>query len=87
MTIVRQIHALYKLLLSPFFGNSCRFEPSCSDYALEAVERHGFWRGLFLALRRIVRCHPYSKGGLDPVPAPRKCCTQRLVVAEVDHGR
>jgi uncharacterized protein len=50
----------------------CRFAPTCSAYALEAVERHGAGRGAWLALRRIVRCHPFNPGGVDHVPAPRR---------------
>ncbi|MFN8059469.1 MAG: membrane protein insertion efficiency factor YidD [Vicinamibacterales bacterium] len=59
---------LYQLTLSPLFAGSCRFEPSCSRYAVEAIERHGLWRGGILALRRLSRCHPFGRAGLDPVP-------------------
>lgn len=58
----------YQLVLSPLVGGACRFEPSCSAYALEAIERHGAARGLWLALRRISRCHPFARPGFDPVP-------------------
>lgn len=58
----------YQLLLSPFAGGACRFEPSCSTYALEAVEVHGCLRGLWLASRRVARCHPFASPGSDPVP-------------------
>jgi putative membrane protein insertion efficiency factor len=54
--------------LSPFLGSSCRFHPSCSAYAAEALERHGAWRGCRLTVRRLSRCHPFHEGGLDPVP-------------------
>ena len=58
----------YRLAISPLIAPSCRFEPTCSVYALDALERHGFWRGLSLSVRRILRCHPYHPGGYDPVP-------------------
>jgi len=60
--------AAYQYAIRPLLGANCRFYPSCSDYAKEAVERHGALRGLGLALRRIARCHPYHPGGFDPVP-------------------
>ena len=58
----------YQVVLSPIFGGSCRYYPSCSAYAIEALERHGAMRGGWLALRRILRCHPFRPGGFDPVP-------------------
>lgn len=59
----------YQLVLRPLLpGNACRFHPTCSEYAIEALERHGPWRGGRLALRRILRCHPFGRGGIDPVP-------------------
>jgi uncharacterized protein len=58
----------YRLAISPLLGPRCRFHPSCSSYALEALERHGAVRGLWLALRRVLRCHPWHPGGYDPVP-------------------
>jgi putative membrane protein insertion efficiency factor len=58
----------YRLILSPVLGPSCRFHPSCSQYAEEAIQRHGMVRGSWLAARRIGRCHPFHPGGLDPVP-------------------
>ena len=61
----------YQRLLSPFFGSCCRFEPSCSNYMLDAIRIHGVWCGVFLGLRRVCRCHPWNPGGLDPVP-PKK---------------
>jgi putative membrane protein insertion efficiency factor len=59
----------YRLLLKPWVGNVCRYEPSCSAYALEALDEHGAARGGMLAVARILRCHPYCHGGHDPVPA------------------
>lgn len=58
----------YQLLLSPFFGGQCRFYPSCSSYAREAIEIHGALLGSWLTLKRIVRCGPWHPGGVDPVP-------------------
>lgn len=63
---------LYKLLVSPFLPPACRFEPTCSVYAVEAVEKHGVVRGIVLAARRLGRCHPFHPGGFDPVPAITK---------------
>jgi uncharacterized protein len=63
----------YRLLLSPSIGSACRFEPTCSVYSLQALERHGAGWGSYLTLARLVRCHPWCAGGHDPVPeeAPR----------------
>jgi putative membrane protein insertion efficiency factor len=58
----------YQLVLSPFLGSHCRFTPTCSQYAMEAIERHGALRGTWLAVKRIGRCHPFCDGGYDPVP-------------------
>ena len=62
----------YQLTLSPLFAGSCRFEPSCSRYAMAAIEQHGFVRGTWLAARRLARCHPLGGSGLDPVPPPSR---------------
>ena len=59
---------LYRALLSPLLPKVCRFHPSCSQYAMQALEEHGPLRGLWLAARRLSRCHPFHPGGLDPVP-------------------
>jgi putative membrane protein insertion efficiency factor len=69
--IARALIALvrgYRLVLSPWLGNACRFTPTCSVYAIEALQRHGALGGTYLAARRIARCHPFCAGGHDPVP-------------------
>jgi hypothetical protein len=58
----------YRYLLSPWVGTSCRFWPTCSEYSMDAIERHGALRGGWMTVARIARCHPYGKGGVDPVP-------------------
>ena len=63
---------IYQLTLSPLLGNACRFEPSCSRYASACIESHGALRGVYLAVRRILRCHPFHPGGYDPPPIPRR---------------
>lgn len=62
---------LYQLAVSPLLPPSCRFYPSCSAYAAEALRRHGAARGSWLAVRRLARCHPFCEGGIDPVPGER----------------
>lgn len=59
----------YRLVLSPWLGNQCRFYPSCSAYAEEAVRTHGAWKGSYLTIARLGKCHPWHLGGHDPVPA------------------
>lgn len=66
--MLARVHILYKLTLSPLFGERCRFYPCCSDYALEACTKHGIIVGVLLSLYRIVRCNPLSKGGVEEVP-------------------
>lgn len=64
----------YKLCISPFLGQNCRFHPSCSDYARDAIASHGAWRGALLAGRRLCKCHPWNPGGIDPVPPSSHDC-------------
>jgi putative membrane protein insertion efficiency factor len=66
--VARFLIRLYQITLSPYLGRSCRFYPTCSNYALEAIELHGVWRGGWLTLRRLGRCHPFHPGGFDPPP-------------------
>lgn len=82
-TLVMLLIRAYRLLLSPLLGPRCRFHPSCSAYALEAVERFGTLRGGWLALRRLGRCHPFNPGGLDPVP-PRDGVDAATLVSRID---
>lgn len=72
----------YRLLLSPWLGSACRFEPTCSVYALQALERHGAWAGSYLTLKRLARCQPWCDGGCDPVPEHRP----RLFTSLVSHA-
>lgn len=64
---------VYQWTLRPFIGAHCRFEPSCSAYAIEALQTHGAWRGTGLSARRVLRCNPWNAGGVDPVPEPCHC--------------
>lgn len=70
--LVLRLIWLYRYLLSPWVGNQCRFYPSCSHYAEEAVARYGTLKGGYLAARRLLKCHPWHPGGEDPVPAHPK---------------
>ena len=70
--ILLALIAGYRFFLSPLFGPRCRFYPSCSAYASEAIEAHGPLRGTWLAVKRIVKCHPWHPGGFDPVPPAKR---------------
>jgi uncharacterized protein len=77
---------LYQRVLSPLKPRpSCRFHPTCSSYAVEAVEVHGALRGLWLAVARVLRCHPWHPGGFDPVPAPRRRHRRSEPIAPAEH--
>ncbi len=64
---------LYRYTLSPFIGQHCRYTPTCSQYAIEAIRLHGSWRGSWLAIKRVGSCHPWHPGGYDPVPDSSEC--------------
>jgi uncharacterized protein len=66
---------IYQYTVSPLLGPRCRFYPSCSQYALEAVQQHGAFKGAWLALARLLRCHPFHPGGFDPVPLAHGACS------------
>lgn len=68
--VLKGLIKLYQWLISPWFGAKCRFHPSCSEYAVEAIETHGSLKGAWLSVKRILKCHPLSEGGFDPVPNP-----------------
>ena len=67
-TLILKLIKVYRLLLSPWTGHQCRFHPTCSHYAEEAVAEHGALKGAWLAIKRIGKCHPWHEGGIDPVP-------------------
>ena len=63
---------IYQFLISPLLGNSCRYLPTCSEYCIESLKTHGFFKGLFYSLKRILSCHPWGNGGFDPVKKEMK---------------
>ncbi len=63
---------LYQLIISPYLPSSCRYHPTCSQYGIEALRKHGAIKGGWLTIKRIARCHPWSKGGIDPVPKSKQ---------------
>lgn len=64
----------YQYLISPMLGSNCRFYPTCSSYMIEAIEKHGAVKGIYLGVKRLLRCHPYSEGGVDLVPDAKCRC-------------
>lgn len=77
-TILLLLVRAYRLLLSPWFGSQCRFYPTCSAYAEEAIQVHGPWKGFYLTVFRLGKCHPWHAGGADPVPLRKQ--------SETSHG-
>ena len=67
-----QLIKCYKFLISPLLGQSCRYLPTCSEYSIEALKTYGFFKGLFLSIKRILSCHPWGQGGFDPVKKEMK---------------
>ncbi|WP_076496095.1 membrane protein insertion efficiency factor YidD [Neptunomonas antarctica] len=76
-TVFTGIIRLYQYAISPLLGNNCRFYPSCSHYMLEAIEIHGLLKGTGLGTLRILKCHPWHEGGVDPVPPACQCDTHK----------
>lgn len=72
VTVLRGLIRFYQWAVSPWLGANCRFDPSCSRYAETAITRFGPWRGVYLAIRRLLRCHPWGGQGYDPVPERRR---------------
>ena len=70
--ILIQLIKFYKFLISPLLGQSCRYLPTCSEYSIEALKTYGFFKGLFLSIKRVLSCHPWGQGGFDPVKKEMK---------------
>jgi putative membrane protein insertion efficiency factor len=84
-TLLLLLLKAYKLAISPFLGQNCRFYPSCADYAHQAIASHGVRRGSWLAGRRICKCHPWNAGGFDPVPAAHTRADDHLPMTRQRH--
>lgn len=84
--LLARVISVYQILISPLYPPCCRFVPTCSEYAREAVLVHGPCKGLWLAVKRIVRCHPGCKGGIDPVPPPAPFPTISRIKEKTSHG-
>ncbi len=84
--LLRPGHRFYKQAISPLLGNCCRFDPPCSDFALQAIEKHGVLAGLGLACLRVLRCNSLFEGGFDPVP-DKLCLWKKKHNDNCEHGR
>jgi putative membrane protein insertion efficiency factor len=80
--IILQLLRGYKLAVSPWVGSACRFVPTCSEYAMEAVDVHGVVRGAFMAIARVARCHPFSASGYDPVARNLTASREHFIIDE-----
>ncbi len=81
--VALQLLRAYKWAISPLFPPACRYVPTCSEYSMEAIERYGAFRGGLMSLARLLRCHPFARGGYDPVVRPQHICSERPTA--VDH--
>ena len=83
-TMLLTLLQVYRIVLSPFFGGACKYHPTCSNYASQAIELHGARRGSLLALKRLLRCRPFKQGGFDPVPSVDELNRARLRSTELE---